>query len=274
MSKRRKMTIGVGALVLLAGLTVWYVLHNRDRDLEVPLGVEHAVTIAYSGPELAVKPYRFGVPVNVRIANVMEKDGVRIYDIRYILNTGGEFNIMDYLTTTDGSTAEELPPFMVKGAESLSQQMDQRIERIEESGIEIWHYYYETMAAVIAVWVGWLLLLIFWRRPKPDAEIEVVQEPLFQELMARFIEQIENKNIDDENKARMEMLVIQRCRDHLGLTNLDMDEVVRRIGKDEKTSRAFNKLQQWLHDPKYSVGVEEMVETLRPLTAQLEESRS
>ena len=36
----------------------------------VPLGVEQAAIITYSGPGLVVKPFRYGVAVNVRIAQV------------------------------------------------------------------------------------------------------------------------------------------------------------------------------------------------------------
>lgn len=271
MRKPRIVLICAAALLLLAAV-LWFIL--RDNDPGVPLGVEHAVTIAYTGPELVVKPYRFGVPVNVRIANVIENDGVRTYDVRYILNTGGEFNVIDYLRTTDGSSTDQLPPFMVKGIESLSQQMDQRIERIEASGIEIWHYYYEAMGLIIALWIGWLLLLIFWKREKATTVVDMVQEPSFLELMEAFIDQIERKTIDNTNKAKMEMLLIQQCREHLGLSDLEMHEAMRRFGKDEKISQAFTKLQQWLHDPNYSISADEMVNILRPFSAKLEESGS
>jgi hypothetical protein len=271
MTRNEKIAIGAAVAALLA-VILWYIF--RDRTPEVPLGVEHAVTIAYSGPELTVAPYKFGVPVNVRIAEVIENDGIRTYDIRYMLNTGGEFNIIEYLTTKDGSSTEELPSFTVRGIESLSQQMDQRIETIEESGIQIWHYYYETMTAIIALWIACLFLLIFWKRDKPKAALEVESAPSFYELMGSFLDQIEKKTIDDKTKAEMEMLVIRWWRDQLGYSDLEMREVMRRLREDKNASTAFTRLQEWIHNPKHSVNLEELLESLRPLSVKPESTPS
>lgn len=270
MSQNRKIAIGVGTGVLIAAL-LWFVF--RDRTPEVPIGVEHAVSIAYSGPELIVAPYKFGVPVNVRIAEVIENNGIRTYDIRYMLNTGGEFNIIDYLSAKDGSPTDRLPAFTVRGIESSAQKMDQRIETIEESKIEIWHYYYETMAAVIALWIGWLLLLIFWRRKKPAANFNTAPAPSFHQLMNSFLEKIEGNTMDDTAKAQMEMLLIQWWRDQSGYSNLEMHEVMRRLRMDQETSSALIKLQEWLHNPKHSITAAELLESLRPLCVNPETSQ-
>ena len=45
---------------------------TRTTGLRVPLGVEQAAIVTYSGPLLAVAPYKWGVAVNVRIAEVTE----------------------------------------------------------------------------------------------------------------------------------------------------------------------------------------------------------
>src|SRR5688572_2321263 len=89
-----------GLLALIAvALGVWFFTRppKLPDSLNVPLGVEQAAIVTYSGPAIAVAPYKWGVAVNVRIAGVTEQPGARIYDVRYIVNRGGTFDLKDYL---------------------------------------------------------------------------------------------------------------------------------------------------------------------------------
>lgn len=259
--------------LLVAAVAVYWLLREPDTGSklpEVPLGVEHAVTISYSGSELIVKPYKFGVPVNLRIANISETDGVRTYDVRYMLNTGGEFDITQFLGTKDGSTLDDLPQFKVIGLEYMSQQMDQRIEQVEEAGIDIWHYYYECIGAVIILWVICLFLLIFWGREKPELIAEVAPAETFHDKLLGFLNQIDQKSIDEKDKAQLEILLINWWRDQLGYKELEMHQVMREIGNDAASASTFNLVQQWLHKPDHSVSIKELVESLRLLSVKPE----
>jgi hypothetical protein len=258
------------ALLLLAGLVAWLLRRPSESGKipEVPLGVEHAVTITYSGPELIVQPYRFGVPVNLRIARVIENDGLRTYDIRYMLNTAGEFDICKYLAAKDGSQLTDLPAFKVLGLGHLSQNMDQRIQEVETMGIDIWHYYYECIAAVITLWLIWLLLLIFYGREKPELPEEAVPVETFYDVLSAYLAKLEDKTLDDKGKAQLEMLLINWWREQLGYGDLEMHEVVRRIGRDSSAAPAFHAIQQWLHNPRNSVGTDELLASLRPYSVK------
>ena len=70
-----------GLAVLAVIVAGWWFLQQED-NLKVPLGVEQAAIITYSGPGLIVKPFRYGVAVNVRIAQVTEHSGAKVYDVR------------------------------------------------------------------------------------------------------------------------------------------------------------------------------------------------
>ena len=63
------------ALLLVVALPLAWWLTREDELLNVPLGVEQAAIITYGGPELAVKPFKWGVAVNVRIAQVTGAPG-------------------------------------------------------------------------------------------------------------------------------------------------------------------------------------------------------
>jgi len=257
--------IGIGVLTLGLAVATW--LWRDSGPLEVPLGVEHAMALTYPGPELAVKPYGYGVAVSLRIAGVTEHDGKRTYDIRYMLNRGGTYNITDYLTTVEGTEPVGLPAFPVQGLETLSQGVDKRIQELSEVRIDIWHYYYETMAAVVALWVLWLGLIIFWprRREPVEAEPGPVVDPFPQRLRG-YLAQAAQGTLSEADKARMEMMLIDHWRGELPVSRLRMHTAVRRIAEDPRFGSAYQTLIEWLHNPASPVSTEQLCERLGPYT--------
>ena len=155
----------LGAAVALAGALAWWFL-REDDGLKVPLGVEQAAIITYGGPALVVKPFRYGVAVNVRIAQVVEQGGAKVYDVRYLVNREGEHDLVGYLASADGSALTGLPAFKVRGDPKLSKELEARVKETEDVGIEVGGHYRATLAGLGVFWIAWLLLLIFWRRPR------------------------------------------------------------------------------------------------------------
>ncbi|MFT5126981.1 MAG: hypothetical protein ACI8W8_000580 [Rhodothermales bacterium] len=115
-----------------------------------------------------------------------------------------------------------------------------------------------------------LLLLIFWRREKPEQLEEIVPVETFYDALEAFLRQIEDKSIDDKSKAQLEMMLIGWWRDQLGYTGMEMRQVVREIGKDATAAPAFKKVQQWLHNPQNAVSVDELLASLRPYSVKPE----
>ena len=108
----------------------------------------------------------------MRIAEVVERPDKRIYDVRYIVNRAGTFDLKDYLAAADGSALEGLPTFKFTGDPKLSKNLDTRIQETEEIRVDVGGRYYETLAVLAVLWIIWLLLLIFYKRPRPPAEPE------------------------------------------------------------------------------------------------------
>jgi hypothetical protein len=254
-----------GALVVIVALVL---ILRRDRGpLEVPLGVEHALALTWSGPELAVKPYEYGVAVSLRIAGMTERDGRRTYDIRYMLNRGGTYNIMDYLTTVEGADPAGLPAFPVLGLEALSEGIDKRIQELRQVDIDIWHYYYETMAAIVALWVLWLGLIVFWPREReaPAAATGPLIDPFPARLRA-YLALAAKGTLGEADKARMEMMLIDHWRAGLPEPHLRMHATVQRIAADPRFAAAYRALIDWLHNPATMLSNAQLVEHLTPYT--------
>ena len=158
-SRRFWLLLGLVVIAFLAA--AWWFLH-QDDDLKVPLGVEQAAIITYSGPGLVVKPFRYGVAVNVRIAQVTERGGAKVYDVRYLVNREGEHDLIEYLMSDNGAALNGLPSFKVKGDPKLSKELEARVKETEDIGIEVRGHYQATLVALFVFWILWLLALIFW----------------------------------------------------------------------------------------------------------------
>jgi hypothetical protein len=257
-------------VALIAGvvLVVRHFRHRTEPDLlNVPLGVEQAAIVTYSGPLLTVAPYKWGVAVNVRIAQVSERDGARVYDVRYIVNRAGSFDLKDYLIAANGGALDGLPSFRFVGDPKLSKNLDQRIQETEENRLEVGGRYYETMAALGVLWIIWLLLLIFYKRPAPPAALaDVPQEITLADRMRSFLAQLEGGTLDAEAKAKLEMTMLQCWREELALGDAPMASVLDHAARDARTGEPLRKLQHWLYHPASPVQGAEIAQILEPYT--------
>jgi len=258
----------ISVVVLFAA---WYFWPKKDSDsLNVPLGVEQAAIVTYSGPPIAVTPYKWGVAVNVRIAKVTEQPGTRVYDVRYIVNRAGTFDLKDYLTAENGSRLDGLPSFKFNGDPKLSKELDNRIKETEEVAVDVGGHYYATLTVLAVIWIVWLLLLIFYGRAKrPRLEAVAPPEPTLAELLRAFLQQLEAGKLDAEAKAKMEMLLLRRWREELAIEDASMIAALEAIDRDEKTGNPLRQVQRWLHDPKANIQQEEIVASLTPYAVDL-----
>ncbi len=262
---------GLLAAVVVA-LAVWFFFFRLPKNpdsLNVPLGVEQAAIVTYSGPPVAVTPYKWGVAVNVRIAKVIEQPGTRVYDVRYIVNRAGTFDLKDYLTAADGSRLDGLPSFKFNGDPKLSKRLDTRIRETEEVSVDVGGHYYATLAGLAVFWIAWLLLIIFYGRPKPpQAAVAAPPEPTLAEMLRAFLAQLGAGTLDAEAKAKLEMVLLRRWCEELALAGMPMSAALEAIGRSEKTRDPLRQLQRWLHDPASRVGREEIAAVITPYTVE------
>jgi hypothetical protein len=259
-SWRGRLFVGLALSVVLAA--VWWFL-REDDNLKVPLGVEQAAIITYGGPGLVVKPFRYGVAVNVRIAQVTEREGMKVYDVRYLVNREGEHDLSEYLMSDDGTVLSGLPSFKIQGDPRLSKELEARVKETEDIGIQVWGHYRATLWALFVFWIGWLFLLIFWKRPRKPV-IVAPKPPLTvaQQLQALLAE-LEQGGLTAEQKARLEMLLLRSWREGLVPADAPMAEVLAAVARAESTGEALVRLQRWLHRPGSGVVDAEIADIIR-----------
>lgn len=264
--QRKSVWLVIAVCVLAAIAAFVFRPKKEDDSLNVPLGVEQAAIVTYSGPTVAVAPYKWGVAVNVRIAKVTGEAGARIYDVRYIVNRAGTFDLKDYLTAEDGRRLDGLPPFKFTGDPKLSKNLDARIQETEEVRVDVGGHYYATLAGLGVLWIVWLLLLIFYGRAKPPKAAAAQPEPTLAEMLRNLLTQLEAGTLDATAKARMEMLLLRRWREELALAGVPMNAALDAISRSEKTGDPLRQLQDWLHRPASNVRQEEIAAVIVPYT--------
>ena len=251
-----------GLAVLAVVVATWWFLQEED-NLKVPLGVEQAAIITYSGPGLVVKPFRYGVAVNVRIAQVTEHAGAKVYDVRYLVNREGEHDLIEYLMSDNGTALSGLPSFKVKGDPKLSKELEARVKETEDIGIEVRGHYQATLVALAVFWVAWLFVLIFWRRPKKPVVAPVKPARTLAEQLSQLLGELEQGGLSAEQKARLEMLLLRCWREGLVPADAPMAEVLAAIARGQGTGEALDHLQRWLHRPGSGVADAEIAQLIR-----------
>ena len=251
-----------GLAVLAVVVVAWWFLQEED-NLKVPLGVEQAAIITYSGPGLIVKPFRYGVAVNVRIAQVTDHAGAKVYDVRYLVNREGEHDLIEYLMSDNGSALSGLPSFKVKGDPKLSKELEARVKETEDIGIEVRGHYQATLMALAVFWIAWLFALIFWRRPKKPVVIPAKPPLTLAEQLRQLLGELEQGGLSAEQKARLEMLLLRCWREGLVPADAPMAEVLAAIARGQGTGEALDHLQRWLHRPGSGVADAEIAQIIR-----------
>jgi len=251
---------GLAAFAVIAA--AWWFLQEED-SLKVPLGVEQAAIITYSGPGLIVKPFRYGVAVNVRIAQVTEQAGAKVYDVRYLVNREGEHDLIAYLMSDNGAVLSGLPSFKVKGDPKLSKELEARVKETEEIGIDVRGHYQATLVVLSIFWILWLFALIFWRRPKKPVPVPVKPPLTLTEQLRILLGELEQGGLSAEQKARLEMLLLRCWREGLVPADAPMAEVLAAIARGEGTGEALGHLQRWLHCPGSGIADAEIATIIR-----------
>ena len=251
---------GLVVLAVIGG--AWWFLWQED-NLKVPLGVEQAAIITYSGPGLIVKPFRYGVAVNVRIAQVTEQAGTKVYDVRYLVNREGEHDLIAYLMSDNGAALTGLPSFKVQGDPKLSKELEARVKETEDIGIEVRGHYQATLVALAVFWILWLFALIFWRRTKKPIPVPVKPPLTLAEQLRLLLGELEQGGLSAEQKARLEMLLLRCWREGLVPADAPMADVLAAIARGERTGEALGHLQHWLHRPGSGVADAEIATIIR-----------
>lgn len=256
-------------VLLLGSVAIWWWMRGDGFRHEVPLGLEGAALIEFVGPELEPAPYEEGAPVTVRLDSMIEKEGARVYDLRYIVLVPGVHDLRKYLRTVDGSPMPELPRFEVDGVSVLGDTFDGKLKPAPRQEVSIVRSYYRWLVLVAVAWVVWLVVVILWGR-KLSGQAEAVQrEPTLAELLRPLIELARQGKLEVVDKVTLDRLLIRYWREDLHLTEYGVAEALARVRSNPEAGRVLVNVEQWLH-AREDVHVETVVAMLEPYCEEKE----
>lgn len=250
-------------LLALAATTV--ALPEFAWSEEVRIGIEGRYSLTYDGPKLAAKPVDDDSPIHLRIAQITSSNKGRVYDLRYIGQSAGTFDLGDYLIQSDGQPRGELPDMSVSIRESLPADHNGELEEIPDPGISSALPYQLLLYFAGSAWalaVVWLIVRRIGNRPK-TTPIEKASPPTLADQLKPLIEAAMNGRLMPAEKARLEWLLLAHWRERLDLAGMPTVELLKRMRNHAEASSLLLRLEEWLYHRPTKDG-ENIAELLAP----------
>lgn len=276
-SKRRLRTFGAWRLVFLWNLALgaWclgfaqsaLVLSSNGSPPTVGMEGQLAVALPLAG--LTTKPGDHRAPMLLRIAHSQPHGTLTRYDLRYIGRVPGQHDLRNYLFTTDGLPATNLPALNVSIAGLLPNPHNGWLEEQAQQAPSLLGGYRMTLVVIVALWV--ISFFVIWRsgrRAKPVASTAPVQrEPTFAERIRPLVERAAAGTLSPDEKATLERLLITHWQRRLNLTGTNGDELIHRLRQHNEAGALLRALEDWLHRPpgRGEVRVEEFLAPYKQL---------
>ena len=217
--------------------------------VETRIGIEGTYYLRYSGPELTAKPVDEDAPIILRIANVTADGDSTIYELRFIGQHAGSFDLRGSLNRSDGKPIRNLPPAMVAIRESLPKNHAGNLEDLAPPAIRQPLPYRVIMFAAGVLWlvaVVWLIVRRLRNRPQRTATEEAA--PItFADQLRPLVETAISGRMTPAEQGRLEWLLIAFWRERLELTGLPPLESLQRMREHAEAAVLLMRLEEWLH---------------------------
>ena len=224
------------------------------------VGIEARVMYRAKGPALmAAEATRFA-PVTVRIASQTEDNGATLYDLRFIAQKEGRFDLRDGLTRIDGGSlydeallggaADGYPAALVAVTALLPEEHDGDMIAMQELAASPMVGYRVSMIALGAVWLlvpmVWMIRRVIVRR-RVKLALPPPPPPTLADLLGPLVEDAQSGRLDVEGRATLERLVLGYWREKLDIERLSMRESLHRIKSDDAAGALLRAVERWLH---------------------------
>jgi len=218
------------------------------------IGIEGQVILRHRAAEpVQTVPVNDKAPVVVRIADSTPDGEYVLYDLRFIAQYAGKFDLRDCLRRPDGSALTDAPPLPVVIGKLLPE--DHQGELIEIAGMSVPRLggYRAALVAVGAVWLippAWLIVRRLMRKAASQPPAGPRPHTLADQLRP-LVERAIRADLSTPERAQLEMLLLGYWRERLGLHSVDLDpaQAICRLRENREAGELLTLLEQWLHRP-------------------------
>lgn len=252
---------------------------ERVTTPRTTVGIEGTYYLSYRGPKLKAKAVDERAPLVVRIADAVADDEdstLTHYDVRYIANRAGEFELGEYLLTAEDARPTDLEPMRVKVGEVLPADHDGALEEMNAPGLPRLGGYRLALIAVGVMWLSPVVYVVVRRMARRPARVEaaVAGGPTLADQLRPLIESALRGEAPAERLAALERLLMAHWRDRLELADCAPTEAIRRMKAHEQAGALLRQLENWLHEPpqRRKADVAAMLEPYRHVSAVRQET--
>ncbi len=215
------------------------------------VGVEGTYYARYTGPALEAKPVDESAPIVLRIADLTEDQGSTIYELRYVGNRPGSYDLGDYLARVDGEPITGLGPLTVAVEGLLPEDHDGALEKHSRPRAAPGWRYRWLLGVAGALWLVplvWVAIRRWTRREKKPQRLPTA-EPTLADQLRPLVEEALAGSLSPAGQARLEMLLIAHWRRRLDLTGCSISEALQRMRQHRESGELLRHLERWLHEP-------------------------
>lgn len=211
-------------------------------------------------------------PLLLRIAYTRPHGTLTLYDLRFIGRVPGQFDLRDYLVTTNGIPATNVAALAVSISGVLPNPHNGWLEEEALRAPSLFGGYRAIAATVIVLWIAaFFVILRAGRKPKPVTVSAPVQRPpTFAERIRPLVERAATGRISADEKATLERMLITHWQRRLGLREANGAELIARLREHGEAGALLCALEDWLHRPpgNVTVQVESVLAPYRDLPAE------
>lgn len=249
-------------------LVVWFscvgvaeISHAQDAvqgqveiKADTSVGIEASYLLPWKGPELFAKPVNDRAVLLVRIADVKEDPeqvGTKVYDIRYIADMPGRYDLRKFLFDIDEKEVTELPSMPVVVTEVLPEKHDGALADLENMGLPEMGGYRKILYVLIGVWLIPIVLMFVrhYIRTRPEPIVPEPPAPTLADQLRPFIQNAQQGKLSPSQQAKLELLLIACWKQRLNIKSDSQWEVVQKLKAHEDAGSILRALEQWLHAP-------------------------
>lgn len=218
------------------------------------IGIEGKVLyrVEPGGPRLIARPLDRFADVNVRIADAAEDGPATLYDLRFIAQRAGRFDLRDALERVDGGPISLLPAAPVAVAAKLDPEHDGELIAMQDLTAAPRAGYRTTMIAVASAWLLVPITYFAWRITHRQRRVLMAPPPpppTLADQLAPLVEAARTGRLDTSGRAALERLLLAYWRKRLNLDRLSSRAALDAIKADATAGSLLNALERWLHAP-------------------------
>lgn len=240
-------------IVLAAMLAVAAVAQARREPVHTTIGIEGRTIFRHPAGEVVQSvPVDDKAPVVVRIAEATRDGDWMLYDLRFIAQYAGEFDLRQCLRRPDGAALTNAEPLPVVVGKLLPD--DHQGALFELGGVRVPRLggYRLALLVIGIVWLAvpvWFIARRLLRKrppapPPPDAPVTLADQ------LRPLVESALRGELSTGDRARLEMLLLGYWRERLGLGGVEHAAAVRTMRAHAEAGELLEQLERWLHRPR------------------------